>query len=308
MIEPKISQEIEKQLEEIQTKVRKANKQSKYIWIGYIFFAIITLLLGYFSDSIGYYFASGLGGFGAFSANSYLKNKAKAGFKINIIKKLINDDPSLGITYYPNQSITVTEFEASKIFNNYVDRYQGEDLFEGKRDKTVFKFSELKAEEEHETTDSQGHRKTSYSTIFEGVMFIAEFNKKLKGITRVKQGNDGFFEKLFAGKSKVNLENIDFEKVYNTYSTDQVEARYILTPNMMERILKLKEKFNTKVEFSFLHNLVFIVIHFNRDKFELDREKPVDHEQIKRIFAEIDSFIEIIDILNLNMRIWGQVE
>jgi len=308
MIEPKISQEVEKQLEEIQTKVRKANEQSKYIWIAYAVFAIITLLLGYFSDSIGYYFATGAGGFGAFSADSYLKNKAKAGFKMNIIQKLINEDASLGITYYPDQSISVAEFEASKIFNSYVDRYHGEDLFEGKRDKTVFKFSEIKAEEKHETTDSEGHRQTSYSTIFEGVMFIAEFHKNLKGITRVKEGSDGFFEKLFAGKSKVSLENINFEKIYNTYSTDQVEARYILTPDMMERMLKLKEKFNAKVEFSFLHNLVFIAIHSNKDQFELDRKKPVDHAQIKRIFAEIDSFIEIIDMLNLNTRIWGKVE
>ncbi len=308
MLEPKISREVTQQLEEIQAKVRKANKQSKYIWIAYAVFAVITIFYGYISDAIGFYFATGAGGFGAFSADNYLKNKAKAGFKMNIIQKLINEDASLGITYYPDQSISVAEFEASKIFNNYVDRFHGEDLFEGKRDKTVFKFSEIKAEEEHETTDSHGHRKTSYSTIFEGVMFIAEFHKNLKGITRVKQGGDGFFEKLFAGKSKVNLENIEFEKIYNTYSTDQVEARYILTPDMMERMLKLNKKFNTKVEFSFLRNLVFIAIHSNKDKFELDRKKPVDKGQIKRIFAEIDSFINIIDMLNLNTRIWGKVE
>jgi hypothetical protein len=308
MIEPKIGKEVQQQLDEIHANVVKSKKQIKTLWSVLAGLAIVLFALGYFIGNPLYFFGIFAGLIAGGGIHSYLSSKSRAGFKANIITKVINEDEDLGIQYFYDQSISVVEFEASKIFQRHVDRYSGEDLFVGTWGKTKFKFSEVDAEEKHERTNAQGHSSTHYETIFKGVIFIAEFHKNLKGITRVKEGKDGFFEKLFAGKSKVNLENPVFEKIYNTYSDNQVEARYILTPDMMERMLKLREKFNSKVEFSFLNNLVFIAIHSNKDKFELDRKKQVDKAQIKRVFAEIDSFVQIIDMLNLNLRIWGEVE
>ena len=308
MIEPKITKEVQQQLDEIHANVVKAKKQIKTVWYAVAGLTVVLFALGYFSANPFFFFAIFAGLIGGSIAHSHLNSKSNARFKADIITKVINEDKALGIQYFYDQSISVAEFEASKIFQRYVDKYSGEDLFVGAWGKTKFKFSEIEAEEKNEHTDAQGHKSTDYETIFEGIMFIAEFHKNLKGITRVIEGKDGFFEKLFAGNTKVNLENPAFEKIYNTYSDNQVEARYILTPDMMERMLKLREKFKSKVEFSFLNNLVFIAIHSNKDKFELDRKKPVDKTQIKRVFAEIDSFIQIIDMLNLNLHIWGEVE
>ena len=308
MIEPKIGKEVRQQLDEIHANVIKAKKQIKTLWSVLVGLAIVLFALGYFSGNPLYFFGIFAETIAGGAIHSYLSSKSRAGFKANIITKVINEDEDLGIQYFYDQSISVVEFEASKIFQKDVDRYSGEDLFVGTWGKTKFKFSEVDAEEKYERTNAQGHRSTHYETIFKGVIFIAEFHKNLKGITRVKEGKDGFFEKLFAGKSKVNLENPEFEKIYNTYSDNQVEARYILTPDMMERMLKLREKFKSKVEFSFAHNLVFIAISSNKDKFEVDSKKPIDKQQIKRVFSELETFLEIIDMLNLNLRIWGEVE
>ena len=38
----------------------------------------------------------------------------------------------------------------------------------------------------------------------------------------------------------MKLENPDFEKTFDVYSTDQIEARYLLSPSMMERLLALE--------------------------------------------------------------------
>ena len=38
----------------------------------------------------------------------------------------------------------------------------------------------------------------------------------------------------------VKLENVEFEKQFAVYSTDQLEARYILTPQLMERLLAVQ--------------------------------------------------------------------
>ena len=133
---------------------------------------------------------------------------------------------------------------------------------------------------------------------------MADFNKHFNGLTRVVEGGDGFFEKLFAGKSKVSLENPTFEKIFNTYSNDQAEARYILTPKMMEQILLIKEKWNSSVALSFRDNHVFIAITSYYNLFEPNMKQTFDLAHVDRIFEEIDSCLELIDILDLNTRIW----
>jgi hypothetical protein len=63
-----------------------------------------------------------------------------------------------------------------------------------------------------------------------------------------------FFNKLFSSFAnnleKVKLESIDFENRFIVYSNDQVEARYILTPSFMERLVKLEKMMGDEISFS----------------------------------------------------------
>ena len=63
---------------------------------------------------------------------------------------------------------------------------------------------------------------------------MADFHKDFKGKTTILR--DRLF-KLRFGESRVKMENPDFENTFDVYSTDQVEARYLITPFMMERLL-----------------------------------------------------------------------
>ncbi len=306
MISPKISKNIQERLKQMNDEVIQSKKNIRNMWIGIAIFSIILLPICYLNQAMIFFIiVVVIAGFiGGGVQNSIIGNK-KNTFKTQIVSSLVNQDEELGISYEPQAHITWQEFRYSGIFNSQIDRFKGEDLFTGTRGKTKFKFSEILAEEKHERTDSKGHTSTYYETIFEGIFFVAEFNKKLKGFTRVVEGSDGFFEKLFNGKHKAVLENPRFEKIYNTYSDDQVEARYILTPDMMERILKLKDLFNTKIYYSFRDQFIFIAIHSHQDRFELNTGLPVDEQQVDRIFKEIESVLQVIDILALNTRIWG---
>lgn len=54
-------------------------------------------------------------------------------------------------------------------------------------------------------------------------------------------------------QQNVKLEDPVFEREWEVYATDQIEARYILTPALMERMLEIKRRFGGKsIEFSFL--------------------------------------------------------
>ncbi|MFT5779545.1 MAG: hypothetical protein ACI837_002504, partial [Crocinitomicaceae bacterium] len=201
---------------------------------------------------------------------SRIKKAVKIHYKENVIKKIVEFvDPSLN--YNATGSVSEGEFAGSKIFLRGADRYSGDDLVEGTIGKTAVRFSEINAE--YYTTDKDGNRK--YHRIFKGIFFIADFHKNFVGETIVlpdtaeklfgKLGS--LFQKMNISRPKlIKLEDPIFEKAFAVYGTDQVEARYILTPALMSRIMEFKKK-SGKIHLSFLHSKVYIAISVKQNLF-----------------------------------------
>lgn len=218
-----------------------------------------------------------------------------------------------GLTYNPDGFVSEEQFVKSRIFTQSCDSYEGEDHFRGKIGKTEIEFSEVTAKH-RETTQTKSGTKEEYYTIFRGLFIIADFNKYFKTHTVVVPDTA---EKLFGkfgqtlqslsydrGKL-IRLENPDFEKEFCVYGDDQVEARYILTPSLMERILAFKHKWNTRVWLSFLESKVYIAIDMNKNLFEMRIFRPADdYEYIEQNFRFMVLLTEIVEDLNLNTRIW----
>ncbi|MBN2570546.1 MAG: DUF3137 domain-containing protein [Ignavibacteriales bacterium] len=105
---------------------------------------------------------------------------------------------------------------------------------------------------------------------FQGLFMVANYNKKFKGTTVVIpdrfEKSFGFlansFQKLSSKKGEfVYLENVDFEKEFVVYSSDQIEARIILSPRMMERIIQLNKKSRRTIMLSFVDGIIFSAIY-----------------------------------------------
>jgi len=199
--------------------------------------------------------------------------------------------------YDPDAGISESAFNQSNLFTR-PDRYSTEDRISGIIDKTSFCFAEVHAEEKH--TNSKG--KTRWETIFKGLMFIADFHKNFSGQTIVCR--DSFIR---IRKGRVKLENTDFEGRFDVFSSDQVEARYLLSPSMMERIIDLDEKFGGGIVISFSNSKVMIAIKNSTNHFECNLWKNIDYMEIlRREYDLIISMIGIVDELNLNTRIWSK--
>lgn len=301
------SQEVTNHLAVVEAKRLKMIKTVRIAWV---VFAVIILSLAahvYFANqtfSFWVYFVVVVVSLIAASAITYImRGEVTKEFKLNVILPSINNRDNIHYDY--NKHVSRDEFISSKIYSAArIDKFKGEDLFYGVRGKTEYRFSEVHAQEKKTSTDSKGNRKTHYETVFKGIFMVADFNKHLSTTTRVVTRADGFFEKLLAGKTKVILENPTFEKMFNTYSSDQVEARYILSPAMMERILELQELFKTKIDLSFSGNHVYLAIQLYNNHFEPKLNSKIDVKQLERIYKEIESCLNIIDTLDLNTRIW----
>lgn len=234
-------------------------------------------------------------------------------FKNNVIGRIATFvDES--IQYEPAGCVSSGEYHASRIFKQGVDRYNGEDLFIGRHGKTDFRFSEIHSEYKTESTDSKGNRTTSWHTIFEGVFFIADFHKEFHGLTVILPDNaektfgrlGQMFQKTFKHSGElIKLEDPAFEKEFVVYGSDQIEARYILSHSMMQRILDFKKKTRSKMHLSFHHSNVYLAISSARDRFEPRLMRSVlDRELCREYMEDLLFSIDIIDDLNLNTRIW----
>jgi hypothetical protein len=229
---------------------------------------------------------------------------------VALIVKYIDPD----LTYRPQSGISQERFLAGGIFRQRIDRYRCEDMVQGTVEKTRIEFSEVHAEYKTETRDSKGRRHTQWHTIFKGLYFIADFNKHFRGKTFVLPDTA---EKLL-GRFGLALQSLDhshgelvkledpaFEKEFAVYGTDQVEARYILSPSLMHRLLEFKRKTGSTVYFSFRGGEVNIGISSDKNRFEPKIFSTVlDIELAREFVADLQLALGIVEDLNLNTRIW----
>ena len=238
--------------------------------------------------------------------------KYRKTFKTKVMEpiiRFISDD----LKYFPKEKIMKGDFVNSRLFLNRIDRYKGDDYVEGTIDKTKFRFSELHVQYKTSSTDSKGNTKTQWHTVFKGLFFIADFNKEFKGSTVLLPNYFGkglsILKKVFGLNRKeklVKLEDPEFSKNFNCYSTDDIKARYILSPALMKRISAFKEKYpKNPVFISFVDGKIYIAISYSKDLFEPTYFKSlVNIDTIKTYFEDVKFAVDIVEELNLNTRIW----
>ena len=253
-----------------------------------------------------------LGAGGAFLYN-YLTRDYVEEFKLKIIKpliKAIDERLEYSSTLHVRQSL----FERSGIFTQSIDRMSGNDYVEGIIDDTKIEFSDIHAEKLHK--DSKG--RDSWSTIFQGIFIVGEFNKNFAGKTVVLPDTaQSTFGNLVGNwlqsnnmqrDELVKMDSIEFEKEFVVYSTNQIESRYILSPSLMSKLLVFKKKSEHPVYISFVQNHIHIAVAYNRDLFE----PSVFHSLLKYKIAmeyvkTLHLAIGIVEELKLNQKLWSKI-
>ncbi|WP_305417518.1 DUF3137 domain-containing protein [Photobacterium leiognathi] len=149
--------------------------------------------------------------------------------------------------------------------------------------------------------------------MFNGIFFVADANKNFISKTLIVPAKNAFFSaisdsvtQLFNRKSdRLKLEDPRFEQHFSVYSNDQIEARYLLTPAMMERLVEFVVKAKSKVSLSFIDNNIYIAISNSKNYFEPALFTQSDSfESVQDIAHDLQFVIDIVNDLDLNTRIW----
>jgi hypothetical protein len=219
-------------------------------------------------------------------------------------------DPSF--RYEPLGSIPRDTFGASGLFaGDAFNHYGGEDLVSGRHGSTRFAFSELTVK----NVRRRGKR-TQTDVVFRGLFFCADFNKEFRGVTTVlpdraerRLGAVGrAFQSLASGSDRplVELEDPEFERAFVVRSSDPTEARYLLSPSLMRRILAFHENTGSQLRLSFVRGRLFVAIPLAQDLFAIDFAARIDAARVRAWLGELLFAVGIVDELDLNTRIWSK--
>ena len=143
---------------------------------------------------------------------------------------------------------------------------------------------------------------------FTGIILAFEANKSFESHTII-------VSKLAPDRHRslnlepVILEDPKFCRDYNVYSSDQTEARYLITPSFMERFRKLKVAFKTTdIACAFFKNKVIFALDneglsgLSKNLFEIDAYSAFtdDREAINIFYNELTSVLDMAAYFKLD--------
>lgn len=158
-------------------------------------------------------------------------------FKLDVGSKVLS---LCGNVSFSDKKNAVKYYDIRKmgLFPNFTSKTD-DDVIVGEYKGCKFLINECRLvhyeQKQHGDTRSQETK-----TDFNGLIFKVQMNKNFQGKTIV--GLDFKIRKM-RGFDEVKLESIQFMRGRKIYSTDQVEARYILTTTFMEKLDELGQEF-----------------------------------------------------------------
>ncbi len=216
-------------------------------------------------------------------------------YKNTVIPKIVR---SAGLDHYDESGvISLDEARAACIFPPY-DRYDAKDYFEGIRKGARISFCKLTLVHEENN---------SFKRTFEGIALLIKIpQNKFSGNTvliKRKNRSYGWLVDTFPeGLQRVHLEDPAFEREYQVYANDQIEARCILDPVMMERIEAISNMyFSKEVTVSYYGgNRVLALIPSGGRFFNPPGiwRPATDIHSVARLKREVQSMIALVDHLD----------
>ena len=144
-------------------------------------------------------------------------------------------------------------------------------------------------------------KNSSTRTVFHGLILVVDYHKAFLGETVVKRDRGVFNRLMKPGKgfSRVGIASPEFEKIFEAWSTDQVEARDLLDPIVLERFKELDRLFKgDSLRAAFSGEKLYIAVETG-DRLNMGSMfKPLaGPERVETILKELDVVFDLIDVL-----------
>lgn len=202
--------------------------------------------------------------------------------------------------YKPMGFVSKKEYKASGLFRRRFTHFDGDDYWQSVYNGVAFHCSEI---------TSRYEDVGSAENIFKGLFFVARINNSFTGGTYIWLKGKAQLASSMADehyrmyplphlqRMKVNHEG--FNKHYSVYTTNATESSLILSYNMMNHMLLIKEKLDRDIVFSFVRGRCYIAVSFEENLLEPTTKGVRDKQEIKNYFYTILLVFNIIRKLEL---------
>jgi len=185
--------------------------------------------------------------------------------------------------------------------------YHSEDWFSGKYEGVPLESADMYIADT--STDSDGNSNTT--VYFHGRWTVFDFNKSFRYNLLVRQ-KGFYYAKTSSGwfshdlpLKKIRMESEAFNYAFTVYGADEHEAFYILTPSVMDAMLKVREHVKGKLMFCFIDNKLHVAFYDNHDDFEPPVFRRITEEGILRdVVGEAGEAAAFAEALRLEKKIW----
>lgn len=219
-------------------------------------------------------------------------------YKQKILPKLA--DLFGGFIYWIDGQISSHKMWPSKILPKH-DKYESEDYFTGTYKGVQIEFSEVDFKQKRRSKN-----RTYYVSVFKGLAVLLDMNsKKFYGHTLLDKDRSKiseWFKEKSDGLKRANLVDPEFEKIFDVYTNDQVEARYLIDPVMIERLKALQDEYDgNSLTAAFYDSKLLVLIESKHNHFEpADLHIPAtDPRSVISMKREIGEILSLIDRLSL---------
>lgn len=231
--------------------------------------------------------------FGCSALGIYRLDRARTEITHGLLQRIVG---RFGFTYTgdPGRPALYDQFRRLKLIPGH-NREKFEDAVSGVYANAPFSFCEA-----HLEMQTSG-KKNSRRTVFHGQMFAIDYPKRFLGSTVVQRdvGVLNGLTKPTRDYSRVGLASPVFEKVFEAWSTDQVEARDLLDPIVLERFQELERLYGgKKIRAAFDGGKLLIAVETG-DRLNIGTMfRPIDGAgRVERLLKEFDVIFDLIDVL-----------
>jgi len=226
-------------------------------------------------------------------------------FKEKIVTKMVHFiNPS--VKYIPIAHLALEDIFESGLFQQRNYTLDGSDQISGRHNGVPFISCDLSLYFKKNWSEE----KESPDCAFFGQFFVARFNKNFSTPVYIipKKNKYDTLGYLISNKGEtVKLEDPEFMKMFSVYAQDQIEARYILTPSLMERLKELAKRSKGEFYITFYNNKITVANNSGINNFEVGYSKSMskkDNELLIGFYNDLCNQFAIIDELKLNINIW----
>lgn len=283
-------QSLEDERAALQEAVKKAGLIAVAVGIG----AGALVALFWEEMAVGAFF--GISVYGVVSAllTASKRRNFRSNFKNRVVASIAK---SFGLSYDESDGLGTDEF--FEIYDCYINEQSSEDMMSGEVQGVRVRFSDFYAAEKVRTKNG-----TRTDVKFQGVLFVADFHKRLNCEVRVCHKNS---RNLRRCGQRANMDDVKFEEFFDVYTTDQVGARYALTPLLMQRLTEVYLRLGSQINAVLREDKIYVAIETWRDNFEPRIDCSLKQDATIELYVdEIGTLVDIVSELNLNRKIWSE--